>query len=80
MIRLPARRVLWLGGIGLLDPAVRRNLNIGWNALDQAEFRTLGLLACAADPLMPTSLKITGPDHLRWRSAEIEPGPLGRAA
>ena len=79
-IRIPARRILWLGGIGLLDPAVRRNLNIGWNALDEAEFRALGVLARAASPLMPASLKIAGPDHLRWRSAEIESGPLGHAA
>lgn len=80
VIRLPARRILWLGGIGLLEPAVRRHLNISWNALDEAQFRVLSTMTTHLGPLMPASLKITGPGHLRWRQAEIESGPLGWAA
>jgi uncharacterized protein (DUF2236 family) len=80
VIRLPARRVVWLGGIGLLEPAVRRRLDIGWNGLDEAQFRALGAITKGLGPLMPASLKITGPGHLRWRQTEIESGPLGHAA
>jgi uncharacterized protein (DUF2236 family) len=76
-IRLPARRVVRLGGIGLLEPAVRRRLDLGWSPLDEAQFRVLGLVSRTVGPIMPASLKITGPEHLRWRSAEIESGPLG---
>jgi uncharacterized protein (DUF2236 family) len=79
-IRLPAHRMLWLGSIGLLDPIVRRRLEIGWNTLDEAQFKALGAITKALGPVMPASLKITGPGHLRWRRAEIESGPLGHAA
>jgi uncharacterized protein (DUF2236 family) len=78
-IRMPARRAVHLGGIGLLDAAVREHLEIGWSSLDEAQFRALGALTRSLGPLMPASLKICGPGHLRWRSAEIESGPLGRA-
>ena len=80
VIRLPAHRMLWLGSIGLLDPVVRRRLDIGWNTLDEAQFKALGAITKALGPVMPASLKITGPGHLRWRRAEIESGPLGHAA
>jgi uncharacterized protein (DUF2236 family) len=80
VIRLPARRIVRLGGTGLLEPAVRRRLGIGWSPLDEAQFRALGIVSRGLGPIMPASLKITGPDHLRWRSAQIESGPLGRAA
>jgi len=78
-IRLPARRMLWLSGIGLLEPAVRRRLDIDWNALDEAQFRVLSAFVKRLGPAMPESLKVSGPGHLRWRQAEIESGPLGRA-
>jgi uncharacterized protein (DUF2236 family) len=80
VIRLPARRVVWLGGVGLLEPAVRRRLDIGWTSLDAAQFRVLSTVSRTLDPLMPASLKVTGPGHLRWRRGEIESGPLGHAA
>ncbi len=80
LIKLPARRVIWLGGVGLLEPAVRRHLKISWNALDEAQLRVLSTITTHLGPVMPASLKVTGPGHLRWRQAEIESGPLGRAA
>jgi uncharacterized protein (DUF2236 family) len=80
LIRLPARRIVWLGGIGLLDPLVRRRLQIGWTSLDEAQFSVLSAFTKRLGPLMPAGLKVTGPGHLRWRSAEIAGGPLGRAA
>jgi uncharacterized protein (DUF2236 family) len=80
VIRLPAHRMRWLGSIGLLDPIVRQRLEIGWNTLDEAQFKALGAITKALGPVMPASLRITGPGHLRWRRAEIESGPLGHAA
>jgi len=80
VIRLPAHRMLWLGSVGLFHPVVRRRLEIGWSPLDEAQFRVLSTMSQAIGPLMPASLKITGPGHLRWRRAEIESGPLGHAA
>jgi uncharacterized protein (DUF2236 family) len=80
LLKLPAGRAVTLGGIGLLEPPVRRRLEIGWSSLDEAQFRLLGAFTRRLGPLMPTSLKVTGPGHLRWRSTEIADGPLGRAA
>jgi uncharacterized protein (DUF2236 family) len=80
LIRLPARRIMWLGGIGLLDPVARRRLEIGWSALDEAQFSVLSAFTRRLGPLMPERLKVSGPGHLQWRSAEIACGPLGRAA
>jgi uncharacterized protein (DUF2236 family) len=80
LIRIPARRIVRLAGIGLVEPAVRRRLGLGWSPLDEAQFRALGIVSRGLGPIMPESLKVTGPGHLRWRSAEIESGPLGRAA
>jgi uncharacterized protein (DUF2236 family) len=79
-IRFPVRRALWLGGIGLLEPAVRRRLGLGWTAIDEAQFRVLAVVFRGLGPVLPASWKVTGPGHLRWRSVEIETGPLGRAA
>jgi uncharacterized protein (DUF2236 family) len=79
-IRVPARRALRLGGIGLMDPWLRRRLEIRWSRIDEAQFRALGLTARRIAPLMPTSLKVMGPAHLDWRRAEIASGPLGPRA
>lgn len=79
-LRVPARRILWLAGIGLLDPRTRRNLEIDWSSLDEAQFRTLSSVTRRLDPLMPAALRVSGPGHLRWREREIAGGPLGQAA
>jgi uncharacterized protein (DUF2236 family) len=79
-IKLPIRRSMWLAGIGLLEPRVRRRLGLRWTPIDEAQVRVLGVLLRGLGPVMPASLKITGPEHLRWRAAEIETGPLGHAA
>lgn len=79
-IRLPARRALWLGGIGMMDPWLRRRLRINWTAFDEVQFRALCAVSHALSPIMPTGLEMIGPGHLQWRRAEIASGPLGRAA
>jgi uncharacterized protein (DUF2236 family) len=79
VVKFPARRAVWLGGIGMMDPWLRGRLGIGWTPLDQAQFRALGVFSRATGPAMPAGLKMIGPGHLRWRSAEIATGPLGPA-
>ena len=70
-LRIPASRALWLGGIGLLTPPVRRRLGLNWTRLDEAQFRALGRVSRALSAVMPERLQITGPAQLRWRRKEI---------
>jgi uncharacterized protein (DUF2236 family) len=79
-IRLPARRALWLGGAGLLDPGLRGRLEIAWGALDAAQFSAIATLSRALTPVMPERLRVTGPAQLRMRRRAIARGPLGQAA
>jgi uncharacterized protein (DUF2236 family) len=74
----PARRALWLGGIGLMDPETRRRLSIPWSRIDGTEFALLSMLSRGLSPVLPASLKITGPEHLRVRRRLIAQGPLGQ--
>ena len=76
-IALPARLAVWLGGVGLMDTETRRRLEIRWTKVDEAEFAMLGALSRGLTPVMPASLKITGPEHLRLRTRVIAHGPLG---
>jgi uncharacterized protein (DUF2236 family) len=76
-IRIPPRRALWLGGVGLLGPELRERLGIQWGRRAQSEFRTLGAVCRAATPVMPKALRVTGPAQLRWRREAIARGPLG---
>jgi uncharacterized protein (DUF2236 family) len=77
--RIPISRALWLGGVGLIEPGLRRRLGIRFTALDEAAFRTLGVLSRATEPVLPEKLKVMGPAHLRWRRTEIATGPLGHS-
>jgi uncharacterized protein (DUF2236 family) len=76
-IRLPARRVLLLGGLGLMPDSLRQRLGAKWTPLDDVQFRILSAASRAADPLVPDSLRVMGPAHLRWRRTAIAHGPLG---
>jgi uncharacterized protein (DUF2236 family) len=77
--RVPVGRALWLGGVGLIEPGLRRRLGIRFTRVDEAAFRTLGALSRATEPVLPERLKVMGPVHLRWRRAEIANGPLGQS-
>jgi uncharacterized protein (DUF2236 family) len=79
-IRIPARRCMWLGGVGMMDRWLRRRLGIGWTPIDEAQFRAISALSRAASPLVPANLRTIGPGHLDWRRAEIASGPLGAPA
>jgi uncharacterized protein (DUF2236 family) len=76
--RVPAARVAWLGGVGLLSPGLRRRLGIRWTPLDELAFRGLGAVSRASGPVLPESVRITGPAHLRRRREAIARGPLAR--
>jgi uncharacterized protein (DUF2236 family) len=75
--RIPARRAIWLGGIGLMAPALRARLGIPWSDGDERQFRALGTLSRGATPLLPQRARTLGPLQLRLRRAAIERGPLG---
>jgi uncharacterized protein (DUF2236 family) len=77
---LPARRAVWLGGVGPVDSAVRRRLGIGWNILDETQFRAIGAALRPLTPVLPAGLRIGGPDQLRNRSEKFRRGPLGAEA
>ncbi len=75
-LRIPAARAMWLGGIGLMTPSLRRRLGVSWSWRDEAQLRALAAFSRALDPVMPERLRVTGPAHLRWRAREIAEGPL----
>ncbi len=75
--RIPASQMIWVGGIGLLSTALRGRLGIRWTPLDELAFRALGTASRSCGPVLPESLRITGPAHLRRRREAIAHGPLG---
>lgn len=77
VIRMPARRALWLGGVGLLGPSLRGRLGIRWSRLDDAQYRALGIATRSLSPVMPQDMRVTGPAQLRYRERAIARGPLG---
>jgi uncharacterized protein (DUF2236 family) len=79
-VRMPVARALWLGAIGLMPGALRKRLGIGWSVADETAFRALGRISRGLEPVLPESVKVMGPAHLRWRHQEIAQGPLGMAA
>jgi uncharacterized protein (DUF2236 family) len=79
-IRLPSSQALWVGGIGLLSPDLRRRLEIPWSRRDEAQFRALGRLSRRLEPVMPERLRVMGPTQLRMRRRAIARGPLGARA
>jgi len=72
----PARaqlgHVAVLATAGLLPPLLRRRFGVRWTRGDELELRLLGAALRAATPLMPASLRNTGPGYLRWRGEAIE--------
>jgi uncharacterized protein (DUF2236 family) len=77
-VRAPARRGLWLGGVGLLPPLLRERFGLTWTRRDERQFRRLGALTRALTPVLPKQLRVVGPAQLRMRRRAIARGPLGR--
>jgi uncharacterized protein (DUF2236 family) len=64
--------LLRVSTIGLLPVALRRRFGLGWTHADELELRAIGSTLRAATPLMPASLRNTGPGYLCWRQRQIE--------
>jgi uncharacterized protein (DUF2236 family) len=77
VLRTPAHRAAWVAGIGLMAPALRARLGIGWDRRDERAFRALGTLSRGLTPVMPERLQVMGPGSLRLRRRAIARGPLG---
>jgi uncharacterized protein (DUF2236 family) len=76
-IRMPATDAVRVGSIGLIDPELRARLGISWTRREQARFRAMGEISRSLTPVLPSSLRVTGPAQLRWRQEAIARGPLG---
>jgi uncharacterized protein (DUF2236 family) len=79
-LRLPASRVLWLGGVGLMSPELRERFEIRWSRRDEVQFQAFGRLSRGLEPVLPERLKVMGPAQLRMRRRAIARGPLGPRA
>ena len=75
-LRMPARRALWLGGVGPMPARLRDRLGITWDSRDERQFRALGALSRGLTPLMPRFARTVGPAQLRLRRRGIARGPL----
>jgi uncharacterized protein (DUF2236 family) len=73
----PAQRALWIGGIGLTPPVLRKRLGVRWRQRDERTFQALGAFSRRLTPVMPKQLRVMGPAQLRMRRRAIEHGPLG---
>lgn len=78
-LRLPAARLMYLGGVGLLPAELRERLRIPWSRRDERRFRRLAAGSRALEHILPATLKTFGPTQLRWRRRAIARGPFGDA-
>jgi uncharacterized protein (DUF2236 family) len=78
--RLPITRLLSLATIGLLSPLLRQRFHARWTRGQQLELRALGAAARSATPLLPASLRNTGPAYLRWRRKALARGDVASLA
>jgi uncharacterized protein (DUF2236 family) len=74
--RFPAARAMSLATVGLLPPALRQRFGTRWTRRQERELRALATVARRATPLMPKSLRNTGPAYLRWRRKAIARGDV----
>ena len=77
LLRIPPARALRTSTFGLLQPDLRKRFGVRWTRFNDVELRALGRASRAVGPLMPASLRNSGPAYLRWRAEAIERGPLG---
>jgi uncharacterized protein (DUF2236 family) len=77
--RLPLGHFLELTTVGLLPPELRERFEVRWTRAQELELRVLGGALRGATPLMPPSLRNTGPGYLRWRREAIARGDVASA-
>ncbi len=56
--------------VGLLPGVLRERFAVRWTRVNELELRALARSLRAATPLMPASLRNTGPGYLRWRGLD----------
>jgi uncharacterized protein (DUF2236 family) len=78
--RIPARRALYIGGVGMLTPELRHRFGLSWTRSEERQFQLLGRVSRALTPVMPKPLRIAGPGQLRMRRRAFARGPLGAGA
>jgi uncharacterized protein (DUF2236 family) len=67
---------LGLSTVGLLPRALRLRFGLRFTRANELELRALGAALRAATPLMPPSLRNTGPGYLRWRREALARGDV----
>jgi uncharacterized protein (DUF2236 family) len=77
--RLQLGHLLGLTTVGLLPVALRQRFGLRWTRANELELRVLGAALRGTTPLMPPSLRNTGPGYLRWRGKPIARGDVGPA-
>ena len=73
-------RATRLATVALIRPSLRRRLGLSLSGRERAEVRALGAAMRASTPVLPQTLRTTGPAYLRWRRTQIAGGQFGRAA
>ena len=63
-----------LNTVGLMTPELRERLGFSWSRAQEAEFQLNAALARAATPVLPQSLKCTGPGYAARRGEKIAQG------
>jgi uncharacterized protein (DUF2236 family) len=76
MLRRPLGRLLGLAAIGLLPAQLRGRFGLSWSRSDALQLRALEAGLRATTPLMPRSLRNSGPLYLRWRREAIARGEV----
>ncbi|MQA09738.1 MAG: DUF2236 domain-containing protein [Pseudonocardiaceae bacterium] len=67
----PISYVIMLSTVGLLPPALRERFGLRWTPGRERQLRAFAALSRAITPLLPKSLRIQGPMHLRVRHKAI---------
>jgi uncharacterized protein (DUF2236 family) len=80
LLRVPASQSARLGMVGMLRPSAREKLGLKWTKKDQRMLDAMALASRAATPLLPESIRRSGPAYLERRGRAIERGPFARAA
>ena len=68
--------LLSLGTVGLLPGRLRERFGVRWSRAQELELCAVGALARSATPLIPRSLRDTGPGYLRWRREALARGDV----
>jgi uncharacterized protein (DUF2236 family) len=67
----PAGHILSLVTVGLLPPTLRARFGLSWSRHQELELRALAAAARSTTPILPATLRDSGPLYLRWRREAI---------